>query len=179
MQVLAVGKPYIEGKTSWPEAVDYNYRSRTHELRLFYPNVQPREIADVARGPARFALAVRGDVILLCWRFGGLPWCDATYSIHLVPADERQEPPEPPTPETRALLQVILVEATTGIVKAMRAVSFAPDFTRRLHAAIREQLSRPYPGEDAYLAQITRLYSSYTSPQIATQLAVATCRGGA
>lgn len=179
MQALAVGKPYIEGKTSWPEAVEYNYRGGSHELRLFYPQLQPREIADVARGPARFALATRGDLVILCWRFGEQPWCDAVYSIHLVPADERTEPPVPPTPETRALLHVILVDATTGVVQALRAVSFAPDFTRRLHAAIREQLSRPYPGEDAYLAQITRLYSSYTSQQIATQLAVATCRGGA
>lgn len=176
---LTVGRPYIESKTQWPEAVEYNYRSGSHELRLFYPNLSAQEIADVGRGLVRLAFAVRGDVIYLCWRFGEQSWCDATYSIHLVPAAERSTPPIPVTPEERALLQVILVEATTGIIAAMRVVSFSPDFTRRLHAAIRDQLSRTWPGEDAYLTQCTRLYSAYTSKQIAEQLAVATCRGGA
>jgi hypothetical protein len=179
MHILTVGKPYMEGQTHWPEAVEYNYRGGSHELRLFYPNLRPQEIAAVESGPARFAFARRGDVIYLCWRFGEQPWSDATYSIHLVPPDERVAPPVWTEPTARALLSVILVEATTGLIEAMRVVSFSPDFTRRLHSAIREQLRRPWPGQDAYLRQLTQMYSAYTSQQIATQLAVATCRGGA
>jgi hypothetical protein len=175
---LTVGKPYIEGKTGWPEAVEYNYRGGAHELRLFYPDLRPAEVADVQEGPARFAFAVAGDVIFFCWKFGGQPWSDSTYSIHLVPEDERQAPPDWQAAEARAALTVILVEAKSGLVAALRYVSFSPDFTRRLHAAIRKQYGQPWPGDDDYLAQAKRIYAQYQSDRIASALALARCKGG-
>ena len=58
-----MGKPYIEGKTHWPEGVEYNYRGGGHELRLFYRDLTPKEYDAIASVPARFAFAVSGDVI--------------------------------------------------------------------------------------------------------------------
>lgn len=175
---LSVGKPYIEGKTNWPEGVEYNYRGGGHELRLFYRDLTPKEYDAIASGPARFAFAVSGDVIFFCWKFGDLPWADSTFSAWLVPDAERVPPPEWTEPEARALCAVICVETTSGLVAALRAVTFSPDFTRRLHRAIRDQLGRPYPGEDAYMRQCTRVYSAYSSADLARKLAVATCKGG-
>jgi hypothetical protein len=175
---LTVGKPYLEGRTDWPERVEYNYRGGGHELRLFYPDPRPDEIADYREGPARFAFAVAGDVVFFCWKFGGQPWCDSTYSIHLVTADERQAPPDWTEAEARAALTVILVEAKSGLVAALRYLTFSPDFTRRLHEAIRKQYGRPWPGDASYLAQAKRIYAAYSSDRIANALALARCKGG-
>jgi len=176
--VVSVGKPYVAGKTNWPAGVEYNYLSGGHELRLFYPDLTPAEYDAIATGAARFAFAVSGDVIFFCWKFGDLPWADSTFSAWLVPAEERTAPPEWAEPEARAVLSVIVVECITGLVAALRVMTFAPVFTRRLHRAIRDQLGRPYPGEDAYMRQCTRVYSAYSSEAIARRLAVATCKGG-
>lgn len=176
--VYAVGKPYVEGKTNWGEHVEYNCRGGGHELRLFYPDLTPKELAAIRDGPARFAFAVSGDVIFFCWRFGDLPWADSTFSIWLVPEEEREAPAQPKDPNERAALSVFCVEAKTGLIAALRFMTLSPDFTRRLHLAITAQLDRPYPGEAAYMAQCKRVYAAYSSEGIARRLAVATCKGG-
>ena len=110
---VEVGRPYSLTRSRWPEGVDYNYRAEQHELRLFFDSPRPSEIKDITKNPARFALAVSGDVIFFCYKFGALPWSDATYSIHLVPADQQTLPPVT-GPDERALLTVILIDALTG-----------------------------------------------------------------
>jgi len=174
----SVGKPYIAGRTNWGEHVEYNFRGGGHELRLFYPNITSAELDAIRDGPARFAFATVGDVIFFCWKFGDLPWADSTFSAWLVSEDERLPPAAPSDPAERALLTVICVEADSGLVAALRVLTFSPDFTRRLQRAIRDQLGRPYPGEDAYMRQIARIYTAYNSAEIAQRLAVATCKGG-
>ena len=87
---------------------------------------------------------------MLCYRFqhpaGGIPWSDAPSHYHLVPQAERIPPPEPGqlTPESRALLEVILVNATGGQIRAMRQLSLSPEFTRAMFRAIAHQAARPF-----------------------------------
>lgn len=177
MTAVEVGKPYSQTRTRWDEGVDYNYRSEQHELRLFLDDPSPREIKDITKNPSRFAVAVSGDVIFFCYKFGDMPWGDAPYSIHLVPEDQRILPPVT-GPNERALLTVILIDAITGIVKGLRAVSFSPTLTQYLHEAIRKQAVRPFPPRDDYDFAITRIYNAYDSAGIANVLAAVRCQGG-
>ncbi len=39
---------------------------------------------------------------------------------------------------------MVLIEATTGIVLALRMCTYLPEFTRALHRAIAEQAAMPY-----------------------------------
>lgn len=178
MHAFEVGKPYIEGKTRWEEAADYNFRGGEHELRLFFNNPNPQEVEMIRFGLSRFALAVTGPVIWLAFKFGDLPWSDASFSIHLVPEAERQPPPPLTREQQRALLNVILVDAATGIVKVLRAVSFSPSFSNALHKAIRAQWEAGWPGTDVYDQNLTRIMSAYNSGDIARRLATVTCKGG-
>jgi hypothetical protein len=63
-------------------------------------------------------------LVVLLYRFrhdqGGVPWSDATYQYHLVPEAQRVPPSDPRTltPETRALLHIILANATGGEILA-------------------------------------------------------------
>ena len=179
MPLYEVGKPYSATRSSWPDGVDYNYRAGEHELRIFLRNPTPAEILDVRKGKARFALYSTHDVIFLCYKFGSQPWSDGTYSIHLVPEDERTVPPvREANGIDRALLNVILVDGATGLIVGLRAVSFSPAFTRALEKEIREQAARPFLGLDAYDLAITRFYSAYNSKSFATHLDYASCIGG-
>ena len=143
--LLQVGKPYIETKRHWPEGIDYNFRSGQHELRIFYRTPGRSEIETIARGDARFSLSVIGPNIILSFKFDGLGWQDASYNWHLVPEDQRILPELPKNPEERATLVIILIDAETGIVKALRYASFSTRFTQKLHEAIIEQSQKPLP----------------------------------
>lgn len=179
LHVMQVGAPYSLTRTTWEERPEYNYRAGHHELRLFYRNLRPIEIASVESGEARFALARYQDALFFCYKFGeGIPWSDCTFSIHLVNAEERQLPPDWSEQEARALLTTILVDAADGIVKALRVLTLSPGFTRQLHDAIRKQAAAGWPGSEEYDRQWQHIYRTHTSPQIATKLALVRCKGG-
>ena len=59
---------------------------------------------------------------------------DCSYSWHRVDLAEKIEPPawEETSPQLRALFSIILVEATTGVILALRSCSYSPEFTRSI-----------------------------------------------
>src|SRR5947209_19360720 len=118
MYKYEVGKLYSPNRTSWPEGVEYNWRQNTHELKLYYRPPKASEIAAVKQGAAEFALSVVGDILFLVFRFGPQPWSDAPYTWWMVPADQRTPPPEL-AGEERVLLNVLLIDAGTGIIRAV------------------------------------------------------------
>ena len=183
--LYAVGKPYIVGRTHWPEGVDYNYRGGSHELRLFLARPSSSEVRDIRQGQAEFAFLVRPeapDVIVFLYRFGqAIPWSDQPYSWHLVKAarpDEATLPEPMEVPEGHDIIQVILVDASTGLVRGLRVLSFSPAFSAALRLAIREQAARPWPGDAAYNRQVQTLYARYPTSEAMIQYAVARTLGG-
>ena len=174
-----VGKLYSQkGKTRWDEHVEYNFLAKAHELRLFYKSPSEKEIENVRTGVAQFALYPYLDVIFFCFKFGDDPWSDSVSSIHLIPEDERMLPDDVDNAQERGLLHTFLVDADTGILKAMRVVSFSAQFSRAMNAAIWQQHERPFPSDTEYNAQAQRIYNQYSSSQIANKLAIIRCKGG-
>lgn len=177
MLALEVGQPYVKGKTQWPEAADYSYRRGQHELRLFMDRPTTHEVEVVRSGLSRFALAVTGPVLWLAFAFGDLPWNTATFNIHLVPEAEREAPPAPTRIQQRALLHVVLVDAATGLVQALRVLALSGTFTNALHKAIQGQLDQGWAGLDAFDIERAEIASAYRNRDIAKMLAVAACTG--
>ncbi|XXX79215.1 hypothetical protein WMF30_10615 [Sorangium sp. So ce134] len=179
--ILSVGQLYHPGRTRWPEAVQYQLRGGTHELVMFWPGLAVRDIAAVRRGPCEFALLVQQPVIWLLYRFdGACDWSDAPFSVHLVPEAERGPAMAVDTlgATTRALLHVVLVDAGSGVVRALRQVSLSPEFTAALHAGINEQLAAPWD-ERAYDAALQRGYEAWPTAEAMLAAALARCPGGA
>jgi hypothetical protein len=178
MEYLEVGKPYNPNRQEWHETVQYNFRGQHHELVLFFNSPSSREVEAVKRGSSEFALTVEPPLIVLCYRFGdGIPWSDAPYSYHLVPADERGLPVQVDAASgSRAFLLVLLVDAETGILRAIRQVSFSPEFTDQLHRAIREQALSTWD-EAEYDLALSDLYR-YRSTEDLVKTALVRCSGG-
>lgn len=179
---LQVGQPYHPQRTRWPEGAHYAYRAGHHELLLFLDSPTAREIAAVRTGAPQCALYTddAAGLLVLLYQFGAsVPWSDAPFSWHLLPAAERVVPPlSGAGEESRALLQAVLVDAATGTVQAIRAVTLTPAFTAQLHAAIRRQAARPWD-RAAYDRALDALYQRYPTTRALLAATTARSRGGA
>jgi hypothetical protein len=146
MHRLSVGQPYLPEFRSWPEAAEYNWRSGRHELRLVLAHLTPKQVAAVESGPVEFGMFVEREGLFVVTRFGRSLSLDTSYQWHCVdPADRVPPPPhEETSPELRALLTILLVEASTGVVRAVRVVSYSPEFSRAIHRAIADQAAAPF-----------------------------------
>jgi len=178
MYKLEVGKPYQPGRRRWPEGVDYNWRSGGHELRLFLGGATRHEVEAVRSGPVQFGFFAEPEGLFVITRFGTRLSFDCSFNWHRVAVEERAPPPptEETSPELRALCTIILVGATSGVVLALRAVTFSPEFTRALHRAIADQVGAPYDrtAHERWADETTRRLSTHQLWGRCTMR----CRGG-
>ena len=187
LHLFEVGKPYDPRRTVWPEGADYNFRAGGHELRIFLGRATPAEVEAVRSAPAEFgfcpvefgSVAEPAGLVLVA-RFGPALAFDCSYHGHRmaeVTGDRSLPPPtEETSPDLRALLSITLVEATTGRVLALRAVTFSPEFTRAIHRAIAEQAAgaSDRAGHQRWAEALT---ARYTTHQLWARCAIR-CRGG-
>ena len=156
---------------------EYNYRAGQPELRLFWQSPSPREIVAVNASLADFGLLADPPLIGFLYRFeGGCSWSDAAYSFHRVPLEE-QLIPESARANDHDLLVVILVDAATGIIRALRVVTFSPPFTALLRQAIRAQAAQPFD-QPAYEQAVQTAYRHYPDTDSMVRAAMIVERGG-
>jgi hypothetical protein len=170
LHYLEVGKPYDVRRRVWAQGADYNYRAGGHELRLFLPRASPAEVLSVREGKIGFGLLIELPELFVISRFYApssqrvVMAFDCSYSWHRISPEERTDPPawEETSPKLRALCTVLLIEATTGVLLAIRTVSYSPEFTRAFHRAIADQAALPYdPAEHERAADdVVRRYST-------------------
>jgi hypothetical protein len=149
-------------------------------LLLNVPHPPQRKVDAVQYGKdTRSWLVVDGDVIFLCWDFDSVWWGECPYNWHMVSPERRRLPDAELAPNEGAVLEIHLVDADTGIIRALRLVALSHTFSTELHAAIRLQAWSALEQFDVanYRAQLARLYSEYTSRQL-QRLAIARCRAG-
>jgi hypothetical protein len=145
-QLNVVGKPYHPARRSWPEGADYNFGDGGHELRICIANASPKEVAAVERGRVEFGLMVDLPELFVVTRFRGpdarvVMSFDCSYQWHMLAPEQRTAPPawEETSFELRALVAIVLVEATDGVILALRTMTYSPELTRALHGAIADQ----------------------------------------
>ena len=165
-----VGAPYDPRRRSWPEGADYNFRSGGHTLRLFLARASKSEVEAVEEGKIGFGLLLEPPDIFVISRFHApgaarvVMSFDCSYQWHRLDPAERTAPPawEETSPALRATCTVLLIEATDGILKAVRAVLFSAEFTRAFHRAIHDQVATPYDpaAHDRAVAAIVRRHDT-------------------
>lgn len=161
--ILEVGHLYMIGQTQFPESSQYNYRGGAHELVLFFNHPSQEEVNAVATGEATFAITFERGILFFCFQFGRvIDWSDAPYTWHMVPSDQQVPPPELGDLE-RSLLTIVLVDSTTGIIKALRVVTLSHQMSAKLFEDINAQrrLSFDQAQYDATLAALTSRYTSF------------------
>ncbi|MBA3633317.1 MAG: hypothetical protein H0W58_11010 [Acidobacteria bacterium] len=178
MQIVAIGKPLFEERTELPEAIEYNYQAGDHTLLIALKNLHPKEIEAVREGQAEFGLYCENSIIFLLYRFGEvLPWSDSAFSWWNVAEEDRRIPAPQTNPAERILLKIILVEAATGIVKAIRVTTLSPAFTEKLHDAIGCQATNEPFSRDEFVARSLAIYENQSPAELAAKAVVKT-KGG-
>ncbi len=178
MQIVAIGKPLFEERCELPEAIEYNYQSGDHTLLLSMKNLHPKEIEAVRESEAEFGLYCENSILFLLYRFGeALPWSDSAFSWWNIAEEDRRIPAPIENPAERILLKIILVEAATGIVKAIRVTTLSPVFTEKLHDAIRQQATSQPFSRDEFVARSLLVYKKRTPAELAAKASIKT-KGG-
>lgn len=162
MHVFEVGKIYNPNRTSYREGAFYQCTGGTHWLEKFFSSPTSKEIESIKKGVHQFAFHYEKDVILFLFRFfPSFNWSDSPFSIHLVrPENHRIQPVDRNRNSEMPVINVPLVDAETGILKAYRVISLKLDFANALEDAILDQLSKPFDLEkyDRSLSEIYALY---------------------
>jgi hypothetical protein len=178
MQIVAIGKPLFEERTELPEAVEYSYQSGEHTLLLSMNNLHPKEIEAVREAEAEFGLYCEKGIVFLLYRFGdALPWSDSAFSWWNIAEEDRRIPAPRENAAERILLKIILTEASNGIVKAIRVTTLSPDFTEKLHDAIREQAAGEELSRAEFVKRSLKVYENRTPSDLAAKAIVKT-KGG-
>lgn len=174
--VYAVGQPYHPDRQQWDERYVYQFRGGHQELIIFMDDPLPVEVGAIQRGRPEFALVIEPPVLLFLCQFGVLPWNDSPYSWHLEQEADRSIP-LPPSPMEHALLTTMLVDARTGLIRALRACTFSPSFTQTIDAAVRHQAGLGWD-PDQFDRTLAKLYDRYPTTESFLLAADTRCTGG-
>jgi len=142
--------PSIDGRGDLPEGAAYRYDRKGHELFRIVRGVDARLATAVADGPVEIALLIDGPLIVVCSKVAGaLPWAGASFHWHRVRNSDRVLPTTAAATVAGDRLELVLLEAIGGRVRATRSLELPVEFTRVLHEAILDQARYTYdPGEE-------------------------------
>lgn len=174
--VVVVGRPYNPAITDWPDGIG-QLRLTVHGAEFLLPlqNPAPHEIKAFQRGTAGFALLPQDRFLVLLYRFAdprdsnprhGLPWSDAVWEYHRQTfAGPGAVPAVPGAPGTNIILNLIMVDADTGIVAAQRVLTAPHEFADALRAAVQRQQDTPSDQARA-IREVQELYKRYTTTDL-------------
>lgn len=168
-----VGELYNPAVTSWPdERMEWTLSPQGVELLLTYSHPSDAEVDAVRRGPARFALLAGDGALILAHRFEPLPWADTPWQA------SRQRLPvgvEAAGDGERLIVSIVLVDAATGVIKAVRVVTWPERFATAMAHAVLRQAQTAAPDEVG-AREIEAWYRRYPSTPELVRAADITCR---
>jgi hypothetical protein len=172
MTTRQIGEVYSAGHTEYSEATQYCYYDGAHDLVLFWANPSAQEVRGFNGQPVEFALYVQQPVLFLLYRITDVcEWSDVAYNIHQLRAEEQEVPTE--TPGDYARVQMTLVDAGTGIIRAKRIVRMGREMTQAMRQTLQQQAQIPFSRFD-YEALVQQTYARYPDSDAMLKNAVLT-----
>lgn len=168
MRDLSIGKLYNPGKLSYDAGCYFDMSGEKCTLELFWLDVTEKDIENVLHGRATFGLWYSDDSdVFFLFHFADDAWADSAFSIMQMPPARRIRPPRL-YGRKRLNLSVMLVDAESGIIKAVRTVSLSAAFSRKLCASVNRQFSEHYIenwSEDGFHGRCHTVYAEYPNSE--------------
>jgi len=137
--------PFIPGVTTLTEETIYNYTAGSHTLTLCVSNPTRGQIDAVQKQEAVFALLLREQTLFILTQFGGLTWQASHYNWWINPPIMRPDPwLDLYTLNQGISVSVCLVNASNGILEALRAVTLSLEFSRAFLDQVFAQTIYPF-----------------------------------
>lgn len=177
MRDVTVGELYDPRRRHWAPIPIVQITHDGIHLALITDSPTETEVRAVATGTPRFAWIDAPAVALLAWTFGeDLPWTDTPYSPHLENPGDRAG--IGPRTGVAASVNVVLVDADTGLVRAVRATQWSREFVAAVRDSVERMAAQPV-NMNAIDASVAALYITYPdTAELVAMKATAICDGG-
>jgi hypothetical protein len=151
----------LESDVSWPEGASLTmFAGEPVQLMIFLSHPHELEVAAVSTPPTQFAWVDSEHAALLLYRLGPLlSWSQTTYSPHLFPPGEGS-PEVGPDP----IVQIVLVDRDTNIVKALHRVRWPDKFAAAVRASVARMRDMTYSAF-AHEHALAALHRRYPTPE--------------
>lgn len=141
MQPIRIGAPFREGPSTFSEGVHFNFTVSGCSLVLSVRDPDRSYTQEMQTGDVTLGLGGVDQALLVFSKFGVLPWRIAHYNWWINPPVVRPDPfAEPETFRGTGVIAAALVDAETGIVKALRSVRPPEEFTGLFLYAVEMQI---------------------------------------
>ncbi|MDI2128893.1 hypothetical protein [Yinghuangia seranimata] len=176
---LVVGEPYPR-QVKWPKSAANLVLSANYvEIIHSFDGLTSDELAAFTTGSAMVAVTVGDRHLMWCYRFnaparpgapkGALGWGDSPWEAYRQRDRTVGVPGEQGEPFTACM---VLVDASTGIVEALRTAEIGKDVADALRYGVARQLAMPYDHEAAS-REIDAVYRRHPSTQSLLREAIA------
>lgn len=128
-------------------------------LILNWKKITEKELANIKNGDFKMRITYYDDIAFILAKFAGQPWMDAPYSAWL---DGELPLSAILTPQSEIKLKIVLVEAETNTIRAVRTVSLDLGTSRRLISCIQVQLETEF-NKEKYFKDLAEIYKKFSS----------------
>jgi len=155
-----VGQLYLGLRKTWQQGFEYNFTVYGHELRIFFNHPGQNIIDSVENKRVSVGFLHEPPVIFLLFEIEGLcEISDLPFSYHLVPKDDQYLPALYPL-GIKTVFKIILIDALTSVVSAIRILPIPEQISDFMHSALHVQAAETF-SEYAYREDLASLYARY------------------
>lgn len=155
-----VGKLFNEGVTKYKEGVLFDIDDNGCNLIIRFNAPSNNEIQAIKQSKIKIGYYTEGEAIFMLFKFEGINWIDAPYSVKL---SKNLTKIEEINDGQGLAINIYLVDANTGILKSMRLVGLPTGFSRKLKLAIEKQMSMSF---ENYNQTVNTIYRKYTTKKL-------------
>jgi hypothetical protein len=151
----------LDPETSWPEGAALTmFAGEPVQLMIFLSSPHELEVQAVTAAPTQFAWIDSEHACVLAYRLGPvLSWSQATYTPQLFAPEEGL-----PSVDLDAIVQIVLVDRETNVVKAMHLVRWPDEFAAAVRASVTRMRDTPF-SRVAYDHALAALHRRYPTPE--------------
>lgn len=160
MNILEVGKLFNEDITKYKEGCVFDINDSSCNLIIRFITPSNNEVNAIKQGRFKCWYYTEKEAIFMLFKLEGIEWMDSPYSVEL--SKNLTKIQEINNGQGLAL-NIYLIDANTGILKAMRLVGLPTAFSRKLRAVIERQRSMPF---ENYYQTINEVYRKYTTKKL-------------
>ncbi|MFC3741514.1 hypothetical protein [Paractinoplanes deccanensis] len=158
--VVEVGSR-LDPEISWPEGAALSmFAGEPVQLMIFLSRPHELEIQAVSSPPTQFAWVDSEQAGVLVYRLGPLlTWSQTPYNPHLFPPEDGL-----PGVDADPVVQIVLIDRDTNIVKALNAVRWPEEFAAAVRASVVRMRETPF-NRIAYDHTLAALHRHYPTAE--------------
>jgi len=151
----------LDPDVSWPEGAALTmFTGEPVQLMIFLSHPHELEVQAVTTAPTQFAWVDSEHAAVLLYRLGPiLSWSQVIYSPHHFGPEEGQ-----PGVDADPLVQIVLVDRDTNVVKALHTVRWPDEFAAAVRASVDRMRDTPY-SRFAHEHALAALHRRYSTPE--------------